>query len=58
MFLSFFAPACGHSFRYEIILEHLAEIIQKREDEKNKFKLEAERRRVRCCFLCFLCFSF
>ena len=39
-----------HSFRYETILERLAEIIQKREDEKNKFKIEAERRRVNLWF--------
>jgi hypothetical protein len=33
--------------RYMRVRETLAEIARKREEEKNKFKLEAERRKVR-----------
>lgn len=36
--------------RYMRVRETLAEIARKREEEKNKFKLEAERRKVKCVF--------
>ena len=39
----------GCSRRYERVLVRLAEIAKKREDERNKFKLEAEHRRVSTC---------